>query len=70
MKRASSPPQLFLRNFCVALLISDLLGLRTNSEVYNVLTLGCLSYVEPNTIMIVPFKLLVKLRFGFGIMPL
>jgi len=25
--------------------------------------------VEPNIVMIVPFKPLVKLRFGFGIMP-
>jgi hypothetical protein len=51
------------------LLILSLVGLGTKSEAYNVLALGCLGHVEPNTIVIVPFKPLVKLRFGFGIMP-
>ncbi len=51
------------------LFISSFLGLGTRSEVYNVLTLGCLNHVEPNITMIMPFKLLMKLRFGFGIMP-
>ncbi len=54
----------------MVLLISSLLGLGTKNEAYDVLALGCLGHVEPNTIVIVPFKLLVKLRFGFGIMPL
>ncbi len=69
MKTKSSPPQLFLGNFCVALLISSPLGLITKNETYNVLALGCLGCVEPNTLMIMSFKLLVKLRFGYGIMP-
>jgi hypothetical protein len=51
------------------LFISNPLGLETKSEGYNVLPLGCLSRVEPNTIVIVPLKRLVKLKFGFGIMP-
>jgi hypothetical protein len=57
-----------LINFCAALLISSPLGLRTKNETYNVLALGCLGCVEPNTLMIMPFKPLVKLRFGCGIM--
>jgi hypothetical protein len=36
---------------------------------YNVLTLGCLGRVELNIVVIVRFKPLVKLKFGFGIMP-
>jgi hypothetical protein len=43
--------------------------LGTKSETYNVLALICLDCVEPNTLVIVPLKPLVKLRFGFGIMP-
>ncbi len=42
---------------------------RVKNSSYNVLTLGCLGCVEPNIIMIVPFKPLMQLRFGFGIMP-
>jgi hypothetical protein len=61
--------QCFLRNFCVASLILGLQGLGTNSEAYNVLTLGGLGRVELNIIVIVPFKPLMKLRFGFGVMP-
>jgi hypothetical protein len=53
----------------VASLILGLQGLGTNSEAYNVLTLGCLGHVEPKIIVIMPFKPLMKLRFGFGIMP-
>jgi hypothetical protein len=49
--------------------ISSPLGLGTKSETYNILALGCLCHVEPNTIVIMPFKPLMKLRFGFGIMP-
>jgi hypothetical protein len=56
-------------NFFATLLISSPPGLWTNSEAYNVLTLGCLSCVEPNIIVIVPLKPLVKLKFGFCIMP-
>jgi hypothetical protein len=51
------------------LLIYGPLGLGTKSETCNVLALKCLSCVEPNIIMIVPFKPIVKLRFGFDIMP-
>jgi hypothetical protein len=51
------------------LLILGLPKLGTKNKAYNVLTLGCLGHVEPNTIMIVPLKPLVKLKFGFGIMP-
>jgi hypothetical protein len=53
----------------VTLLILDPPKLGSKNEVYNVLALGCLGYVEPNRVMIVPVKPLVKLRFGFGIMP-
>jgi len=53
----------------VVLLISNPPRLGTKNEAYNFLTLGCLSHVEPNTIVIVPFKLLGKLKFGFSIMP-
>jgi hypothetical protein len=51
------------------LLISDPIGLGTKNEAYNVLTLGCLNFVEPYTSVIMPFKPIMKLRFGFGIMP-
>jgi hypothetical protein len=51
------------------LLIFNLPRLGTKNETYNVLTLRCLCLVEPNTIMIVPLKPLMKLRFGFGRMP-
>ncbi len=69
MKRVPSPPQLFLKNFYVALLISKISGLGTKSEVYNVLALRCLGRAKPNILVIVPLKPLVKLKFGFGIMP-
>lgn len=50
------------------LLILGLVGLGTKNETYNVSTLKCLSHVEPNIVMIMPLKSLVKLRFDFGIM--
>jgi hypothetical protein len=53
----------------VVLLISSLLGLGTKNEAYNALTLRCLNHVKPNTLVIVSFKPLMKLRFGFGIVP-
>ncbi len=53
----------------MALFISSFLGLGTKSEVYNVFALVCLGCVEPNTVAIVPFKPLIKLRFAFGIVP-
>ncbi len=53
----------------MVLLISSLLRLGTKNETYNVLAIGCICCVEPNIIVIVPFKPLVKLRFGFGMMP-
>jgi hypothetical protein len=59
----------FLGNFCITLLILNLLKLGTNSEAYNVLALGCLGHVEPSMVMIVLIKCLVKLRFGLSIMP-
>jgi predicted Rossmann-fold nucleotide-binding protein len=49
----------------VKLFISCPLGLGTKNEIYNVLALGCLGRVEPNILLIMPFKPLVKLRFGF-----
>ncbi len=52
----------------MALLILGLPRLGIKNETYNVLTLRCLGCVEPNIVMIVPFKPLVKLRFGFSIM--
>ncbi len=58
----------FIGNFYAMLLISSPPWFGTKCEAYNVLTLRCLGHVEPNTIMIVPLKLLVKLRFGFDIM--
>jgi hypothetical protein len=70
MKNVFSPPcNCFLKNFCVASFILGFRRLGPNSEAYNVLTLGCLGCVEPNIIVIVPFKPLMKLRFGFNIMP-
>jgi hypothetical protein len=51
------------------LFISHPLRLGIKIEAYNVLALGCLGCVEPNTIVIMPLKPLMKLRFGFGIMP-
>ncbi len=53
----------------MTLLMSSPLQLNTKSDVYNVLALGCLGRVEPNIVMIVSFKPLMKLKFGFGIMP-
>ncbi len=53
----------------MTLLMSHSTRLRAKSEAYNVLTLGCLSLVKPNIVMIMPLKPLMKLRFGFGIMP-
>ncbi len=55
--------------FQETLLISSPLGLGTKNETSNILALGCLGHVEPNIVMIVPIKPLVKLRFGFDIMP-
>ncbi len=49
--------------------MSSPLGPGTNSETYSILAFRCLGHVEPNIIIIVPLKRLVKLRFGFGIMP-
>ncbi len=42
--------------------------LGTKSETYNILALGCIGHVEPNTVVIVPFKPLAKLKSNFGIM--
>jgi hypothetical protein len=53
----------------VVLFISNPLGLGTKNETYNVLTLRCISCVEPNIVMIVPFKPLVKFRFGCNMVP-
>jgi hypothetical protein len=36
------------------------------NETYNVLTLGCLGHVEPNTIVIMPLKPPVKLRLALA----
>ncbi len=68
VKKVSSPPQLFFRKLLYKIIYSGPLGLGIKNEAYNVLTLRCLSCVEPNTLMIMPFKPLVKLRFSFGIM--
>jgi hypothetical protein len=61
--------QLLFKNFCVASFILGLQGLGINSEAYSVLALGCVGYVEPNIVVIVPFKPVEKLKFGFGIIP-
>jgi hypothetical protein len=50
------------------LLVLSFIGLGIKSETCNILVLRCLGCVEPNTVMIVPFKLTSKLRFSFGIM--
>jgi hypothetical protein len=42
--------------------------LGTKSETYNILALGCIGHVQPNTIVIVPFKHVAKLTSNFGIM--
>ncbi len=31
--------------------------------------IGCLGHVEPNIVVIMPFKTIMKLKFGSGIMP-
>jgi hypothetical protein len=53
----------------MVLFVSSLTRLRTRSETCNILVLGCLGCVEPNRIMIMTPKPIVKLGFGFGIMP-
>jgi hypothetical protein len=51
------------------LLISNPPRVGIKSEAYNVLTLKGLSHVKPDSLVIMPLKPLMKLRFGFGIMP-
>jgi hypothetical protein len=62
VKRVFSPSQLLFRK-----LLCTVTYLRSSNETYSVLALGCLGHVQPNTIVIVPLKPLVKLMFGFGI---
>jgi len=52
----------------VVLLISSFTRLGTRSETCNILVLGCFGHVEPNRVMIVTPKPIIKLRFGFSIM--
>jgi hypothetical protein len=59
----------FLGNFYTTLLISSPPKLGTKNKTYNVLTLKCLGRTESNTLVIMAFKPLLKLRFGFGIIP-
>jgi len=68
VKRVTNSLQLFLGNFCVALLVSNPSGLGTRSETSNILVLNCLSHVELSRIMIITLQPIVKLEFGFGIM--
>jgi hypothetical protein len=53
----------------VALLVSNLTGLGTRSETANILALSCFGHVELSRIMIITFRPIVKLEFGFGILP-
>ncbi len=53
----------------MALLISSFTRLRIRSETCNILVLRCFSHVQLNRVMIVTPKLIMKLGFGFSIMP-
>ncbi len=53
----------------MVLFVSDLAKLRTRNEACNVLVLKCLGPVESNRVLIMAPKPIVKLGFGFGIMP-
>jgi len=52
----------------VALLISSFIRLGTRSESCNILVLRCLGHVEPNRVVIVTPKPIMKLGFSFNIM--
>jgi hypothetical protein len=41
----------------------------SRSETCNILELKCFGHVEPSRIMIMTPKFIMKLGFGFGIMP-
>ncbi len=64
VKRVFNPQQLLFRK-----LLCIVTYLKSSNETCSVLVLGCLGCAEPNTIMIVPLKPLVKLIFGFGMIP-
>jgi hypothetical protein len=69
VKRVFNPPQvLFRKPLCNIIYLRSSKVMR-NNETYNVLTLGCLTHFEPNTIMLLPLKPIRKLRFSFNIMP-
>jgi hypothetical protein len=53
----------------VALLITNFTRLGTRSETCNILVLRCLGHVERNRVVIVTCKPIMKLGFGFSIMP-
>ncbi len=53
----------------MAILILSFTRLGTRSETCNILVLKCLGHVEPNSVMIVSPKPIMKLGFGFSIMP-
>ncbi len=48
--------------------VLDFARLGTWSEVCNILVLECIGCVEPNRVVIMTLKLIVKLSFGLGIM--
>jgi hypothetical protein len=53
----------------VTFLVSSLTGLGIRNKACNILVLRCLNYLEPNIVVIMPFKFTLKLKFSFGIMP-
>ncbi len=66
MKRVINLLHSFFRIFCVTLFISGPIKLGTRSETCKLVSFGC---VEPNRILIMTPKHIMKLGFGFGIMP-
>ncbi len=53
----------------MALLISSFTRLGTRSETCNILVLRCFGHVEPNRVVIMTLKPIMKLGFDFSIMP-
>ncbi len=49
--------------------VSRLTGLGTRSENNGILVLECIGCVEPNRVVMMMFKTMMKLGFGIGITP-
>jgi len=50
------------------LFILGLIGLGKSGENYNILVVKCIGGVEFNTITMMVFNIIMKLKFGIGIM--